>query len=220
MKHPFVLAGLAAMLVAVAAFSDGHALAQAPLSPESALARILQQSPSQAEWFAASFLAQIPTTQIDQIVDQYTSQLGAFQRVDPSPDGYTVVMERGSFPAKIVLDGVGKIAGLWFGLAEPLKAASIDDTLKQYSALPGKVSVAIFEEGKLRASLHPDDALAVGSAFKLAILAALSQQVSAGKHRWDEVVQLNPAWKSLPSGVLRDWPDQTPLTLATLANEM
>jgi beta-lactamase class A len=33
-------------------------------------------------------------------------------------------------------------------------------------------------------------------------------------------VLLNPAWKSLPSGVIRTWPDQTPLTLATLANEM
>jgi beta-lactamase class A len=43
-----------------------------------------------------------------------------------------------------------------------------------------------------------------------------------GRHgnRWDEVVPLDPAWKSLPSGIIRVWPDGTPLTLATLANEM
>jgi beta-lactamase class A len=206
-----VLAGLLAAICAQA---------QAPLSPEAALARILQQSPAQAGWFADSFLAQIPTAKIDEIVAMYTGQLGAFQRIDASPDGYTVAMEHGTMPARIALDAEGKITGLWFGLPESTQVTSIDDTLKQFAALPGKVSVAVFEDGKLRSSLHPDDPLAVGSAFKLAILATLAQQIAAGKHRWDEVVPLQPGWKTLPSGVLLNWPDQTPLTLATLANEM
>jgi len=196
------------------------ARAQAPLSPEAALARILQQSPAQAAWFADSFLAQIPTTKIDEIVAMYTGQLGALQHVDASPDGYTVTMEHGTAPAQIVLDAEGKITGLWFGLPESSQVVSVDDTLKQFAALPGKVSVAVFEDGKLRSSVHPEDALAVGSAFKLSILAALSQEIAAGKHRWDEVAALQPGWKSLPSGVLLNWPDSTPLTLATLANEM
>jgi len=214
-KLLYALAGVSALSLAV-----NLAHAQAPLSPEAALARILQQSPAQAAWFADSFLAQIPTTKIDEIVAMYTSQLGAFQHVDASADGYTVTMENGTAPARIVLNAQGKITGLWFGLPESSKVVSVDDTLKQFAALPGKVSVAVFEEGKLRASLHPDDPLAVGSAFKLAILAALSQQIASGRHRWDEVVALQPEWKSLPSGVLLNWPDKTSLTLATLANEM
>ena len=213
-RLPVIGAVLAGFLAGV------FAQALARLSPEAALARILQQSPAQAAWFADAFLSQIPTTKIDEIVAMYTGRLGAFQRVDASPDGYTVTMEHGTMPAKIVLDADGKVTGLWFGLPESSQSVSVDDTLKQFAALPGKVSVAVFEDGKLRSSLRPDDPLAVGSAFKLAILATLAQEIAAGKHRWDEVVPLQPGWKSLPSGVLLKWPDQTPLTLATLANQM
>ena len=59
--------------------------------------------------------------------------------------------------------------------------------------------------------------LAVGSAFKLAVLAALQDQVAQGLRQWDEVVALDPAWKSLPTGILQTWPDGAPLTLHTLA---
>lgn len=196
------------------------AYAQETLTPQQALARVVQQSPAQAQWFTAEFLAQVPTAQIDNIVRQYTGQFGKFQRADATADGFTVVLERGTFPAKIGLDSQGRIAGLWFGLAQPAKALSLDETIKQFAALPGKVSVLVLEDGKPRASLHPQDALAVGSAFKLAILAALQDDVAAGRRRYEEVVQLRPEWKSLPHSVLLNWPDNTPITLASLANEM
>jgi hypothetical protein len=66
---------------------------------------------------------------------------------------------------------------------------------------------------------HGSDApLAVGSAAKLAVLAAVEDAVAAGTVRWDQVVTLDAAAKSLPTGMLQDWPDATPLTVATLAN--
>lgn len=221
MRRILHFAKLLAVIVQVALLMPQPSTAQSTMTPQAALARVLQQSPAQADWFASNFLAQIPTTQIDQIVTQYKTQLGAFQQSVAMPDGgYGVTMEKGTFPAKIVLDPEGKIAGLWFGNPEPLHAASLDDILKEFAKLPGKVSVAITDDGKLRGSLYADDPLAVGSAFKLAILAALAREIASGKRRWDEVVPLQPSWKSLPSGVLLNWPDNTPLTLATLANEM
>jgi beta-lactamase class A len=219
MKRFFSVFAVAAIF-AVAVTLVHRTVAQLQLTPATALARVLEQSPAQPEWFDSSFLAQIPTTQIDAIVAQYKSHLGVFQRADATGDGFTVVMEEGTFPAKIVLNAQGKIVGLWFGNPQPLKAASLDDTLKEFSKLPGKISVLVVEDGKPRGSLRSDDPLAVGSTFKLAVLATLAQQIAAGKHRWDEVVPLQPAWKSLPSSVLLDWPDSTPLTLATLANQM
>jgi len=57
----------------------------------------------------------------------------------------------------------------------------------------------------------------VGSAFKLLVLAALREEVEAGRRAWDEVVRLEEAWKSLPSGLLQGWPEGSPLTLHTLA---
>lgn len=195
-------------------------LAQQSITPEQALARVLQQTPAQSSWFAPAFLAQIPAAQIDAVVKQYTGTLGAFQRADATPDGFTLVMEKGTAPARIHLDSEGRIDGLWFGLPQPSKPASLNDTMKDLAALPGKVSAVVLEEGKPLASLHPDDALAVGSAFKLAILAAAREQTAAGKLRLDKVFALKKDWKSLPSGVLQTWPDGTPLTLATLENNM
>ncbi len=65
-----------------------------------------------------------------------------------------------------------------------------------------------------------DAPLAVGSTFKLAVLSALDDEVAAGRRAWDEVVRLRPEWRSLPSGVLQDWPTGSPVTLATLATLM
>jgi beta-lactamase class A len=206
--------------IALVLFSVSMGAAQQSITPQQALARVLQQTPAQAGWFAPNFLAQIPMTQIDAIVKQYTGTLGAFQRADATPDGFTLVMEKGTAPAKIHLDAEGRIDGLWFGLPVPTKPASLDDSMKALAAFPGKVSAVVLEDGKPLASLHPEDALAVGSAFKLAILAAAQQQIASGKLHLDQTFTLKKEWKSLPSGVLQGWPDGTPLTLATLENEM
>jgi beta-lactamase class A len=209
---------LAAVALVLLSISSGTA--QPSITPQQALARVLQQTPAQAAWFAPNFLAQIPMTQIDAIVKQYTGTLGAFQRADATADGFTLVMEKGTAPAKIHLDAEGRIDGLWFGLPSPAKPASLDESMKALAAFPGKVSAIVLEDGKALASLHPEDALAVGSAFKLAILAAAHQQTAAGKLHLDQTYALKKEWKSLPSGVLQGWPDGTPLTLASLENEM
>ncbi len=222
MRHMQVLMrSLVVIVVTIAAICFPLlATAQQQITPEAALARVLQQSPVKSDWFDSSFLAQFPPAKIDQVVKQYTDPLGKFQRADASPNGYTVVMERGTFPAKISLDAAGVIISLWFGEPESLTVSSFDDTLKSFAKLPGKVSVAVIEDGKPIATLPSDAALGVGSAFKLAIMAALTDQFAMGKHRLDEVVPLRAEWKSLPSGVLQNWPDGTPLTIATIANEM
>lgn len=193
--------------------------AQTPMTPKQALTRLMTSSQVQASWFDPAFLAQVPAAQVQQIVDQYTGQWGKFQSVEGSGSSYTVFLERASFPSKAVLNAHGQFIGLWFGVANP-RYASFDDSLKPFRDLPGKVSLLVLDNGTARASLRPDDPLAVGSSFKLAVLAALNKQIAADKHRWDEVVPLNAAWKTLPSGVIRTWPDQTPITLATYANQM
>lgn len=190
-----------------------------PQTPQQALERLFTGGPVQASWFDAAFLAQVPVTQVQQIVDQYTAQGGKFERVDGAAPSFAVVLDHASFPSKAVLNAQGQFTGLWFG-AERASYASFDDSLKPFSILPGKVGLLVLEDGKVRGSLNPDQALAVGSAFKLAVLTALSGEIAAGQHRWDEVVPLNPAWKTLPSGVIRAWPDNTPMTLATYANQM
>jgi beta-lactamase class A len=49
------------------------------------------------------------------------------------------------------------------------------------------------------------------------VLAALQNQIQAGELTWDSVVELQPEWKSMPSGMLQDWPATSTLTVETLA---
>ncbi len=60
--------------------------------------------------------------------------------------------------------------------------------------------------------------LAIGSAFKLFILAELQRQIGAGRRHWSDVVLLDR--RSIPSGVLQTWPRGAPVTLHTLAAQM
>jgi beta-lactamase class A len=100
------------------------------------------------------------------------------------------------------------------------QTSSLDDALRRLRPAQGELSYVVIEGRSERAVLSASAPLAVGSAFKLAVLAALRDEVSAGLHRWDEVIPLDPRAKSLPSGVLARWPDGLPLTLATYAAQM
>jgi beta-lactamase class A len=59
---------------------------------------------------------------------------------------------------------------------------------------------------------------AIGSTFKLYILAELAAQVEAGKRKWSDVVPL--AHRSFSSEATKRWPDNSPVTLQTLALQM
>lgn len=92
--------------------------------------------------------------------------------------------------------------------------------MDEFDALPGEISVLVLKDNEAVASLNAEKPLAIASAFKLQVLTELQHQIDAGQHSWDEVIQLKPEWKSIPSGILQDWPDQAPLTLQTLASLM
>ncbi len=188
-------------------------------SPEAALARLFTSKPIDRAWFAQVFLDKASTATIASLLDDLGQSLGAYQRVEPNDRSFWVVFAKGRVPTRIHLDAEGKIDGLFFGPSE-LNARPIEETLADMRALPGKVSVLITTNGKTDAALEPDAHLAVGSAFKLAVLAALREQIDAKKLAWTRVVTLKPEHKSLPSGFLQTWPDGAPLTLHTLATLM
>lgn len=189
------------------------------LNPQQALERLFTLRPAKAEWFAPAFLSQVAPAQIDQIIAQLEAQLGKYQAVRPEGQDFVVELEKGLVPTKIALDAQGRIAGLLFQTPRP-KVNSLEAALAGFRSLPGRVSVLVLEDGQSKASLNPDEPLAVGSAFKLAVLAALKAEIESGKRKWSDVVELRPEWKSLPSGVLHTWPNGSPLTLHTLAAEM
>jgi len=69
-------------------------------------------------------------------------------------------------------------------------------------------------------ALNPEANLALGSAFKLWILAALGQSIQAGERAWTDTITIQDALKSLPSGTLQEQPDGTKLSIRTFAEQM
>ncbi|MBE7382792.1 MAG: serine hydrolase [Leptolyngbya sp. SIO1E4] len=219
---PRPLMTLSFVLGAIPAISmlpiPSSAIAQMQISPQAALERLFTTPQLQAEWFAPAMLNQFPLSQAQQLIAEMQADFGAYQEVQPSGELYLVLFERGRVAAQITLNSRGQIAGLFFQPA-PM-AISLDEAIEQLQAFPGEVNFLVLEDQSELAALNADNPLAVGSTFKLAVLAALRQQIESDQRSWGDVVELRPEWKSLPSGFLHTWPDGTQLTLETLATLM
>lgn len=184
------------------------------------------------ELFAPSFLAAVPAERVRALSQQLLQQLGPVtttsvtERTGELAGKWRFHHARGfATPVTISIEPAAphRIVGLF--LATPSRlAASFDELAAELRALPGQVSwlVARLDERRIvpLAQHEPDRVLAIGSAFKLWILAELVRQVEAGERRWEDVVRLDPARRSRPSGTLQTWPAGTPVTVQTLATLM
>lgn len=190
------------------------------MPPETARADILRrlftEAPARSEWFAPGFLAQVPADAVATILAGLKRQFGELRDIAPARQGFVVRLARADVPAQISLDAEDHIAGLLFQDAVPTGGA-LEGYVEALAGLPGRTAVLVTTDGVVRAAHNADTPLAVGSAFKLAILHATALACDAGRLRWDQVVALDPAWRSLPTGILQDWPAGTPVTVGTLA---
>jgi hypothetical protein len=134
----------------------------------------------------------------------------------------------GDLLATLTVDATGLLSGLLFSpyLPAPASWPAVDAALR---TLAPRVSFAAARVNPARTSpagcdlvhgVDPSTARPLGSAFKLYVLGALAQAVRSGRLSWSTGLALNPAWKSLPSGVLQDEPDGTVHTLAEYADYM
>jgi len=145
---------------------------------------------------------------------------------------YVFSYQRARVVARLVLDRRGRVAGLWIhDVIFP--GDSWARLLADLGHLPGRTALLARSipppaeavssasprrgAGKDLAALRPNWALAVASAFKLFVLKALAAEVRDGRMRWDDVVVLRRAWRSLPTAPLNRWPDGTPMTVQSLA---
>ena len=221
-----LLLALVLMLVPTTLLSQG-AIAQAAgevsapaenITPGQVLERLLTTESLTSDWFAPSFLQQIPFPQIQALLTTIGAQLGPLQAIEVRGDGFYLTFERGAAEAQIVLDAQGRIAGLLISPAGP--PLSLDEAVDQIQAFAGDASLLVLEEGQVLAQVSSDQHLAVGSAFKLAVLAALQSQIEQGVLSWGDVITLEERHVSLPSGLLQTWPVGSHLTLETLATLM
>jgi beta-lactamase class A len=230
----------AALLIALALATPPAALAQAnPVSaPAPAvslgdraaqLPAVLGGSVGYAEYFTPEFLAAVPPAQLKAVIDGVVAQHGAVQAIDrveaqDSVRGTVFVrFERsvGRFQMTIDPASGGRVAGLLVtGFTS--NDDSIAKIVEEIRSLPGTTNLLITPLGEAQAkplvAHNPDTVLAIGSTFKLYILAELAAQVQRRKLGWDRVTAVDR--KSFSSKATEHWPHGAPVTLHSLASWM
>ncbi|WP_108790757.1 serine hydrolase [Erythrobacter sp. Alg231-14] len=177
--------------------------------------------------FTDGFLAQVPPAMLNATIQQWLAQYGAAQSVDnlgPVSDTRTALairMERAIARGGMAIDpdDDNRISELIFQSFDPIND-TVEKIESDLAALPGTVSAWFgpLDGGTPTVAVNADAQMALGSTFKLYVLAALSREVAQGKRNWDDRVDLSVS--SFPSGMMQDWPQGSPVTLHTLASLM
>jgi len=214
--------GVGRVLLAVCLWLASVAAAQA--AEEEVLEALFTADQIERDLFSTELLNRANVEEVVAIVGGLRGTLGGFRGVQKEgPNTFTIFMERGRVPAEIQLDEAGRISFLYFrqpttsGLT-PQEALGGFVRLERIGG--GQVSVLVTRDGTDQVALAPDAELDAGSAFKMAILKALVDAEADGTLTQADVVTLKPSWRSLPNGILQDWPQGTPVTLAVLATMM
>lgn len=181
---------------------------------------------------APSFRAAVPRARFDAIAAQLAQALGkptGVERIEPAGPWSAhvrIAYERGTLKVDLALDP-GKdhrITGLLTRGAEPQGpvAQTLDAVVERLASLPGTSAFAVSRLGdeapqptKARNATTP---VAIGSAFKLVILAELVRSIEAGERKWNDVVTLDGS--ALPGGGYAQQPKGTRIALKELAERM
>lgn len=180
---------------------------------------LLGETPVTPESFAPSFLGVVSFEQVETILGTTRAQIGPVVSIIPIGGQYRVETATHEMDVRITLDTGGRVAGL---LLQPPVALhrTLADLVADFAALPGRTAWLVTRNGEVLAASNAGEPLAIGSAFKLGILAALKDRIEAGTDRWEDVVRLEARQVSLPSGILQTFAVGSPVTLSTLTTLM
>jgi len=190
------------------------------------LIRVLRAEEAPEALFAPSFLAQIPAAQVNAIGAQLREAYGppgavvAIEAKDAASATLIVDFPKARARVELVLEPAAphRVIGLLIAKIEA-KAETLEALAPALRGLPGRAGGAAARLGDGPPTFvlaeRAEEPFAIGSDFKLFVLAELVREIHAGERRWSDVARLSA--RSLPSGILQAWPEGAPLTLHTLA---
>ncbi len=221
----------------VASFAGDNA----DLTPEEAFGRIFaKDNTGISSMFTEELLKTVTEKRLFEIIKFYKDELGSYQKVETAKEGFKLLFEKGTVPARLSVNANNLISGIWFGVPEKTED-SFAEIIEAFKKSPDRTSVCLMryqfpapaEAGtdlskaqieaikpETVAELNPDQPMAIGSAFKLFLLKALEDDVAAGRRSWSDIIELREEWKSFPSGILQDWNPGSHHTLETIAGLM
>ncbi|HEX8447483.1 MAG TPA: serine hydrolase [Sphingomonas sp.] len=217
-----LIAGIAAPVSA----QPGIAPLSGVAARAAALIPILNGGGAPAEIFTAAFLTDVPEPRLRAIAAQLAAQYGRAERIGRiTPAGgtrydLTITYAQADVAATLTLEPAApaRIAGLRI-TGGSARLPDLNAVVAALRTLPGATGLAVARLGDgapaLLAARDADRPQAIGSTFKLLVLAELVGAIDAGTRRWTDVVPLTV--RAVPSGILQDWPQDAPLTLHSLA---
>jgi hypothetical protein len=226
---------LASTMPAAAQEVSGKGVAQVPsLIAERAreLVPILNGGGDPQATFSKAFLAQVPEARLRNVATSVAQQLGKAIAVtqiiprDAQRAQLSIAYERGTAHAVLVIapDAGGQVTGFLIDRVEPsdiAALATLDQVAQAMAQLPGAAGFIVTDVAagsEPNVALAPDRPLAIGSTFKLVILAELVRAIDAGERRWSDTVTIGSV--ELPAGGFHQLAPGTKVTLKRLAEEM
>lgn len=179
-------------------------------------------------YFDDAFKQAVPKEKWQQIVDGLAAQLGqpqgiaSVEKSGPYSATVQVAYEKGSITVALTVNNEWGVGGLLIK-AVSAKDDSIAKIDADFASLPGMAGYVVEELGpdgasRVIAGRNADTQFAIGSTFKLYILAELVAEIQAGERKWSEVTTLPHRTYSAPA--INRWPDSSAVTLQSLATWM
>lgn len=186
--------------------------------------------PGLVDRFAAKFLSLAPEEEITRTLRELHRRFGKplFVQLHHMSGPYAaeaeLIFNEARVPLQITVESQPphRISGMVFQKEEPDKD-SWETLAVELKKLPGKTACTVRgldEQQKPLLEYNADAPMAVGSSFKLLLLATLAEEVALKHMTWQDVLRTDKRWYSLPGGILQDWPENSPVTLHTLATLM
>ncbi len=187
---------------------------------------VLMNEKPAAEVFSPEFLAAVPADKLAGLVGQIAAQFGPLEGLDSvtaagaAKGVIGLRFAHAVYSGPFVIGPDGKVINL---LINDYRMR--DDGLamieRDLAALPGAVGAFYgpLDGNTPSLAVNADRQFALGSSFKLYVLATLAKQIERGTRHWDDIVRIDDQ-RSLPSGQMQDWPRNAPVTLQTLATMM
>jgi hypothetical protein len=182
-----------------------------------------------AALFSPAFLAQIPEAQIRAISIQLRDAMGkavSVERIDavqPNAARIRITYERGTVSMNLAIEPAAphRIIGLLI-TGTTATESTLDAVVAALKAEPGLTGFTLARlDGApptASLSLNADRPAAIGSAFKLAILAELIRATNHGERHWDDTVTRDGS--PLPGGFYMQKPAGAQVTLREVTEKM
>jgi len=190
---------------------------------------LLGGSGDPAVTFAPPFLAQVPVAQVTALAEQLRTANGPVTQVEAmtprSPWSATVKLGYRNAVAdlQIAVDPAGahQVIGLRIAGVAP-RVATLAEVDAALAALPGTTGFTLVRLGEGAPvpvmARNATRAFAIGSEFKLVILAELVRSIAAGERRWTDAVTLDGT--PLPGGAYTQVAKGTAVPLREVAERM